>query len=86
MPVAFIQEFKFRSDDRTTTNYDAELPPNPLKKPRFRGYQWRSIGVPRFELGTSCPPDKRANQAAPHPEAAQDTWADGKPCQSPRRL
>jgi hypothetical protein len=29
----------------------------------------RSVGVPRFELGTSCPPDKRANQAAPHPEA-----------------
>src|SRR6266516_1176445 len=26
-----------------------------------------SIGVPGFEPGTSCPPDKRANQAAPHP-------------------
>ena len=25
------------------------------------------IGAPRFELGTSCPPDKRANQAAPRP-------------------
>ena len=27
-----------------------------------------SVGVPGFEPGTSCPPDKRANQAAPHPE------------------
>jgi hypothetical protein len=26
------------------------------------------IGVPRFELGTFGPPDRRANQAAPHPE------------------
>lgn len=25
------------------------------------------VGLPRFELGTSCPPDKRANQAAPQP-------------------
>ena len=25
------------------------------------------VGVPGFEPGTSCPPDKRANQAAPHP-------------------
>src|SRR5262245_30342538 len=27
----------------------------------------RIVGLPRFELGTSCPPDKRANQAAPQP-------------------
>ena len=25
------------------------------------------VGAPRFELGTSCPPDMRANQAAPRP-------------------
>ena len=27
----------------------------------------RSVGAPRFELGTSSPPDWRANQAAPRP-------------------
>ena len=27
----------------------------------------KMVGPPRFELGTSCPPDKRANQAAPQP-------------------
>src|SRR4051812_16323593 len=42
-----------------------------MKKPRFRGRHSLSIGVPRFELGTSCPPDKRANQAAPHPAGAR---------------
>ena len=26
------------------------------------------VGMRRFELPTSCPPDKRANQAAPHPD------------------
>src|SRR5205085_10276202 len=25
------------------------------------------VGAPGFEPGTSCPPDKRANQAAPRP-------------------
>src|SRR5256885_15192384 len=30
-------------------------------QPRF------AIGAPRFELGTSSPPDWRANQAAPRP-------------------
>jgi hypothetical protein len=34
-------------------------------KPRKRLNQ--AVGVPGFEPGTSCPPDKRANQAAPHP-------------------
>ena len=34
------------------------------EKPRQRGL---SIGAPRFELGTSSPPDWRANQAAPRP-------------------
>ena len=33
--------------------------------PQLRGFP--TIGAPRFELGTSCPPDKRANQAAPRP-------------------
>ena len=30
-----------------------------------RGFS--AIGAPGFEPGTSCPPDKRANQAAPRP-------------------
>ena len=29
------------------------------------------VGAPRFELGTSSPPDERANQAAPRPVAAR---------------
>ncbi len=29
-----------------------------------------AVGAPRFELGTSSPPDWRANQAAPRPVAA----------------
>jgi hypothetical protein len=29
-----------------------------------------SVGAPRFELGTSSPPDWRANQAAPRPVLA----------------
>ena len=32
--------------------------------PPFAGL---SVGAPRFELGTSSPPDWRANQAAPRP-------------------
>ena len=35
------------------------------KTPPERGFQ--IIGAPRFELGTSSPPDQRANQAAPRP-------------------
>jgi hypothetical protein len=34
-----------------------------------------SVGAPRFELGTSSPPDWRANQAAPRP-VFQDTVSD----------
>ena len=41
------------------------------KRPSKRGFF--TIGAPRFELGTSCPPDKRANQAAPRPVEAQST-------------
>ena len=26
------------------------------------------VGIARFELATFCPPDKRANQAALHPD------------------
>jgi hypothetical protein len=26
------------------------------------------VGLPRFELGTSCTPSKRASQAAPQPD------------------
>src|ERR1022692_4018525 len=28
------------------------------------------VGPPRFELGTSCTPSKRASQAAPRPESS----------------
>src|SRR5258705_4165113 len=46
---------------------------------RLSGYAFKSpalaglslIGAPRFELGTSCPPDRHANQAAPRPVVAQ---------------
>ena len=31
------------------------------------------VGAPRFELGTSSPPDWRANQAAPRPVLAHHT-------------
>jgi hypothetical protein len=34
---------------------------------RIQGFH--SVGAPRFELGTSGPPDQRANQAAPRPVA-----------------
>jgi hypothetical protein len=30
----------------------------------------RLVGPPRFELGTSCTPSKRASQAAPRPETS----------------
>jgi hypothetical protein len=43
----------------------------PNEKPRdMRGFL--VIGAPGFEPGTSCPPDKRANQAAPRPVGGQD--------------
>jgi hypothetical protein len=32
-----------------------------------QGQRFRLVGAPRFELGTSSPPDWRANQAAPRP-------------------
>jgi hypothetical protein len=32
--------------------------------------RFHPIGAPRFELGTSSPPDWRANQAAPRPATA----------------
>src|SRR5215475_6996237 len=35
-------------------------------RPRVSG-AFLFIGAPGFEPGTSCPPDKRANQAAPRP-------------------
>src|SRR6266576_3631896 len=39
-------------------------PVNDAPAPKLACYP---VGVPGFEPGTSCPPDKRANQAAPHP-------------------
>ena len=36
-----------------------------MKSPACAGLS--AVGAPRFELGTSGPPDKRANQAAPRP-------------------
>src|SRR6187455_598018 len=41
-----------------------ELTPE-AESPVLRGFL--AIGAPGFEPGTSCPPDKRANQAAPRP-------------------
>jgi hypothetical protein len=37
------------------------------------------IGAPRFELGTSCPPDTRANQAAPRPVRGNDSGCPAYP-------
>jgi ligand-binding SRPBCC domain-containing protein len=39
--------------------------PRCTKAPRLQGFPL--VGAPRFELGTSSPPDWRANQAAPRP-------------------
>src|SRR4051812_35661660 len=51
-------------------------PATSKKNPAYNGVL---IGAPRFELGTSSPPDWRANQAAPRP-------ATGTPYQAiPRR-
>jgi integrase/recombinase XerD len=36
------------------------------------------VGPPRFELGTSCTPSKRASQAAPRPEESM-TYEENKP-------
>ena len=48
-----------------------------------REQPYLSIGAPRFELGTSCPPDKRANQAAPRPvrrnSSSPPDWRNGLP-------
>ena len=40
---------------------------NGKSRPVRTGSACDVVGLPRFELGTSCPPDKRANQAAPQP-------------------
>ena len=40
------------------------------------------VGLPRFELGTSCTPSKRASQAAPQPDPV---WKDDQ-CISPPEL
>ena len=42
------------------------------------------VGLGRFELPTSCPPDKRANQAAPQPVATASSvykWRDDPPAE-----
>ena len=43
-----------------------------------------SVGLGRFELPTSCPPDKRANQAAPQPGVwTADSTGDLRPAALP---
>src|SRR3954449_6736801 len=60
-----------------------------MRESRFRGLGTYCtalvlflIGAPRFELGTSCPPDKRANQAAPRPVGSHCSsvprWRNGR--------
>ena len=44
---------------------DQHSPMPGAESPVLRGFL--AIGAPGFEPGTSCPPDKRANQAAPRP-------------------
>ena len=44
----------------------------------------QAVGAPGFEPGTSCPPDKRANQAAPRPVGAltvPKSWLSGRPAE-----
>jgi hypothetical protein len=47
--------------------FAAQLGRNMDAEPDSEAVSGLVIGVPGFEPGTSCPPDKRANQAAPHP-------------------
>jgi hypothetical protein len=50
----------------------------PNEKPRdMRGFL--VIGAGRFELPTSCPPDKRANQAAPRPVGDKSNGRASRP-------
>jgi hypothetical protein len=37
------------------------------------------VGAPGFEPGTSCPPDKRANQAAPRPVGDKSNGRPSRP-------
>src|SRR4051794_38514392 len=45
-----------------------------MKKPRFRGCQSLSIGVPRFELGTSCPPGRSRQKS--HAASEFQKWTE----------
>ncbi len=60
-----------RTTGETTTGFPATSPAlGPAREPgapRCRETPGTSVGLGRFELPTSCPPDKRANQAAPQP-------------------
>ena len=52
---------------------DSTWTPLGLQKPEWRRTTVRMslrnlVGLPRFELGTSCTPSKRASQAAPQPD------------------
>jgi hypothetical protein len=50
----------------TDADTPTAAPLRKTEKPRLSG-AFRMVGAPRFELGTSSPPDWRANQAAPRP-------------------
>ena len=62
----WISRSKDLRSSSTTTTLRADQPDSQkgLLVHRTRRF---SVGLPRFELGTFGPPDRRANQAAPQP-------------------
>ena len=55
------------------------------RTPRRREAPVHHVGLGRFELPTSCPPDKRANQAAPQPVCVWSLDAIRTNCVTPRQ-
>ena len=49
--------------------------PSGGETPTQTGYLF--VGLPRFELGTFGPPDRRANQAAPQPAVERSLYRRG---------
>ena len=49
---------------------EERLSPHEVKPDGFVDHFFakKMVGIARFELATFCPPDKRANQAALHPD------------------
>ena len=61
-----------RDSERVTPDHSTR------KRPSQRGLFL--VGAPGFEPGTSCPPDKRANQAAPRPVEDKTSARAMEPC------